>query len=602
MYQLVSLLDTLTFRLRHLENGMLKEKSKQNLLKEVIEDISLTLPTIRNWIDKKSVMQESLLENKLKTSIHKLNSCLLNFLNTQSSPILVLLPILKERVFKPFWNKSVMNKSKKLWLPTETGSTDSLLNISNTSVASSIQKLLFSTIQKKKTPKNLKNLQMTSLLSLLPSQQDTTVPGNISYTRKIRIYPNQKQLKLFSECFGASRYFYNKGVEYLNNEYKTQLKKFDNQAKKGCLKCNKSIDQSSKFFCKKHLSNKLKFKTTTSHISLRNEILTNDKDLTDEEQWQKKIPYDTRQLAIKSLCGNLKSAISNKKNGNIKSFSLSFKSRKDKRQVFFCDSNALNGLYIFKRRLKGKQGKLRVRKKYLNYKNYKPKSDFIIQKEGNRYYILLSKTRKTVGAKAKLKVVSLDPGVRTFQTFYSPEGCVGKLGHGLANHINKFQKKEDLFKSLKCVAETYRTRRNIKNRITSLITKVKNVVTDFHWKTVSYLCKNFEKIVIPEFGVKNLVNKASRNIGKGTTRALLSLRHGSFLEKLKYKCKELGRLLYIVEESYTSKTCGSCGNIDTKLGSAKIYNCKKCNVKIDRDYNGARNILLKTLHGLDTTR
>jgi len=531
--------------------------------------------------------------------IHKLNSSLLNFLNTQSSPILDLLPILKERVFKPFWNQSVKKMSKKLWLPTETGLTDSLLNTSNLSVASSIQKLSFSTIQKKKTMTNLKNSQMISLLSLLPSQQDTTVPENITYARKVRIYPNKKQLELFSECFGASRYFYNKGVEFLNNEYKTQLNDFNKKAEKGCLKCSKNIDETNKYYCKKHLKNKLKFKTTTSYISLRKQILTSDKDLKEDEKWQKNIPYDTRQLAIKSLCANLKSALANKKNGNIKSFSLSFKSKKDVRQVFFCDYRAFDGLHLFKRRLKKK---IRVRKKYSKYKNFKPSSDFIIQKEGKRYYILFTKTKKAKLEKAEQKVVSLDPGVRTFQTFYSPEGYVGKLGTGLSTHINNFQKREDLLKSLKCVAESYRTRRNIGNRITSLIAKVKNVVTDFHWKTVSYLCRTFEKIVIPEFGVKNLVNKATRNIGKGTTRALLSLRHGSFIEKLKCKCKELGRQLYIVEESYTSKTCGCCGNIDKNLGSSKVYNCKNCNVKIDRDYNGARNILLKTLHGLDTTR
>ena len=50
-----------------------------------------------------------------------------------------------------------------------------------------------------------------------------------------------------------------------------------------------------------------------------------------------------------------------------------------------------------------------------------------------------------------------------------------------------------------------------------------------------------------------------------------------------------------VTEEYTSKTCGKCGFINKKLGANKIFNCNKCKLQIDRDLNGARNILLKFL-------
>jgi putative transposase len=71
--------------------------------------------------------------------------------------------------------------------------------------------------------------------------------------------------------------------------------------------------------------------------------------------------------------------------------------------------------------------------------------------------------------------------------------------------------------------------------------------------------------------------------------------------KFHQKLKSLSALrnckLYIVDESYTSKTCGVCGSINNDLGGAKIYKCinNECKLKIDRDYNGARNILLKHL-------
>ena len=71
----------------------------------------------------------------------------------------------------------------------------------------------------------------------------------------------------------------------------------------------------------------------------------------------------------------------------------------------------------------------------------------------------------------------------------------------------------------------------------------------------------------------------------------------SFISKSFYSSD---KKLYIVDESYTSKCCGVCGNIDKELGSKKVYKCKKCGVEMDRDASGARNILLKHLKNKET--
>jgi putative transposase len=58
-------------------------------------------------------------------------------------------------------------------------------------------------------------------------------------------------------------------------------------------------------------------------------------------------------------------------------------------------------------------------------------------------------------------------------------------------------------------------------------------------------------------------------------------------------CKNRKNNLFIVNESYTSKTCGKCGEINNKLGSQSIFKCKTCKIEIDRDINAARNICIK---------
>jgi putative transposase len=48
-------------------------------------------------------------------------------------------------------------------------------------------------------------------------------------------------------------------------------------------------------------------------------------------------------------------------------------------------------------------------------------------------------------------------------------------------------------------------------------------------------------------------------------------------------------------EEYTSKTCECCKKINKSLGSKKTFICPNCKFTIDRDINGARNIMLKVL-------
>ena len=65
-------------------------------------------------------------------------------------------------------------------------------------------------------------------------------------------------------------------------------------------------------------------------------------------------------------------------------------------------------------------------------------------------------------------------------------------------------------------------------------------------------------------------------------------------QRLMFKCKEFNKRFISVDESYTSKTCTSCGILND-VRDSEVYKCTSCNLIIDRDINGARNILLKGL-------
>jgi transposase len=59
------------------------------------------------------------------------------------------------------------------------------------------------------------------------------------------------------------------------------------------------------------------------------------------------------------------------------------------------------------------------------------------------------------------------------------------------------------------------------------------------------------------------------------------------------KCKERGVNLMVLDEAYTTKTCTNCGWIHETIGGRKVFECSQCQVKVDRDINGGRNIYLK---------
>ena len=119
--------------------------------------------------------------------------------------------------------------------------------------------------------------------------------------------------------------------------------------------------------------------------------------------------------------------------------------------------------------------------------------------------------------------------------------------------------------------------------------KAKNLVSELHWKTISFLVENYDIILLPDFRVSQMVK--GKKLARITKRLMMMFSFHSFKEKLKYKCSMYNKKLIIVDESYTSCTCGRCGNI--KRTNLEVYSCDDCGLVIDRDATGSRNIFIK---------
>src|SRR5690606_32355958 len=111
-------------------------------------------------------------------------------------------------------------------------------------------------------------------------------------------------------------------------------------------------------------------------------------------------------------------------------------------------------------------------------------------------------------------------------------------------------------------------KRRLMKRCHKLRRRINNLTFEVHRKTPKLLCTEFDIIMIPKFRVSDMVNKKDRNISKRTTRNIYQL------ETLCIQSREADGIQVLeVDESYTSKTCGSCGKINQALGPNKTFTC-----------------------------
>ena len=595
------------------ENGVMKEKLKALLQKADTEGISM-----RNWRTLKGSLLSMLESHQVnKRSIFKDKSItfMKSFPITKSSQISDRALISKGKGLSKYWNASSMAISKKLWLPTKTESVDLDMTLLSNSSKSSDLFLKSLKIMQSKTLST--SSQKTSCRSLQFSQPDTMVPENITYCRKIRIYPTKEQIMLFNKCIGTNRYFYNQANKFIKTKYQEALDKAKEarqkliEANKGCVYiykqgdnkgkqccCKKIIDEG---FCKEHRS-KTKLDIDFSFLSrtvIRDNIILPESQLPLDKLWQKEIPYDTRQLAIDQVIAAYKSNFALIKNRENKNFNVSFKTKKSKSETFQINKKAINIslLRVFSQRLK-KPFRLRNR----DVKKLQEGVDgtlTCLKLKPGKWYLCIPRT-KTIGTEpiyknAAYKSVFLDPGVRSFQTFYSPDGLCGKIGDQYCNDfIKPITDKIDHLESIRSKATNVKTRRNLRNRLFNLRTKARNRIQDLHWKTCKFLCDGFDTIILPMFKSSEMVEKTpKRIISKKTVRQMLELSHCDFRNKLIYYAKTKQRTLILVTEEYTTKTCGNCGK-EHNIGGSKVFSCS-CGYSMDRDIHGARNICIKSI-------
>ncbi len=93
---------------------------------------------------------------------------------------------------------------------------------------------------------------------------------------------------------------------------------------------------------------------------------------------------------------------------------------------------------------------------------------------------------------------------------------------------------------------------------------------------------------------KNDFRKWMQGVSHASASVLSDLSLGQLVEQIKFKLSVTGGQLVKVSEAWSTKLCSCCGALNDP-GNSATYTCSHCGIKMNRDVNGARSILILAL-------
>ena len=307
------------------------------------------------------------------------------------------------------------------------------------------------------------------------------------------------------------------------------------------------------------------------------------------------VPYQVKRTSVRDACramSNLKRA--NKELARAKAkgermeenFSeLHFRSRKNPRQSCYIPDDAVsdNGIYYTI------LDHLRMAEGIPEY----PKESRLVRQRGLYWLAVPHPAQCDVETPCGDGVVALDPGVRTFLTFFSETEC-GKIGYRAFGRIQRLCHWLDDLISRTDTEPDYHKRRRMRRAQARMRQKITGLVDELHWQTARWFTSNYKIILLPTFETQDMARRAGRKIRSKTARMMLTFRHYEFKQRLIWKAWQRGALVLEVNEAYTSKTRSWDGSVEEKLGGRTVIRDER-GFGMDRDINGARGIFLRAL-------
>lgn len=314
---------------------------------------------------------ESQATSRLTISNGRSHSCEAGFPATRLSRISAAASTLKEKVCEKYWNSRSADVSRNSWLPTETDCAVLASSLSDGLSRNTVEDSWFSTTLYAPRRQNSSPISCPSSTSLGAAL--TACARTVRKSKKIRFYPSKDQRQKIKLWMASARKAYNATIELLRNHG-----------------------------------------TAANWIAIKVGIINA------LPEWTSACPYQIKSLAIKDACLAVKAAKIKAKTEQ-RFIQVGFRSRRDFKMSLFIPKAAVKPGGAYVRLL----GKLRMTEEI----PLEIRHDCRMCYDYGRYYLIVPVDVAVQAQPASRGVVSLDPGVRTFQTFYSAD-LAGKFGAG----------------------------------------------------------------------------------------------------------------------------------------------------------------------------
>ena len=449
---------------------------------------------------------------------------------------------------RPYWNQTIAAFSDSLWLPNGTADHSAAINRAHGWTSNTAAHSWFSTNRVAAPNPDLPRLYSTAAVQATTVR--TTAGATKRQARRIQVYPDRTQKLAINTWLTASRWTYNLTVEILQSGIPAVWK---------------------------HIASMVMPEVKALH-----------------PEWDS-VPYQVKRTAVRDACR----AMSNVKTFNLElkdsqthgqradeDFAqLGYRSRQNPRQSCYIPDDAVTEHGVYHTIL----GPIRMAETI----PAEHKECRLVQERGRYWLIVPYPAQCDIETPSGDGVVALDPGVRTFLTYFSETEC-GKLGHHAFGRIQRLCHWLDDLISRTAKEPNRRKRRQMRSAQARMRQRIANLVDELHWQLARWLTSNYRIILLPTFETHDMTQRAGRKIRSKTARMMLTFRHFEFKQRLRWKTWQRGALVLDVNEAYTSKTRSWDGVVKARLGGSKVIR-DESGFGMDRDVNGARGIFLRAL-------
>jgi len=237
-----------------------------------------------------------------------------------------------------------------------------------------------------------------------------------------------------------------------------------------------------------------------------------------------------------------------------------------------------------------------------------------IKKEVDKWYILVCNDIETHKYEDNGKYQAIDLGISDIVTAVNLDDKTLHMKNRLQEIEKYYNPKIDSLKSRRdhCKHPS-REHPNFKksrkyiyydNKIKKMSRKRSNKIKYFQHFLSNIIVKNTRAntIIVGDLNIKPMSkkkkgsgNSKENKKNKTINRRNLSGSLGRFTEFLTYKAERIGKRVIKIDESYTSIVCCTCGSKKKMSLDKREYICDECENIMNRDENSARNIMTRFL-------